>query len=87
MAKYKIAFEINMPSPWPSYFQSIMKLHGVSFNKMHTKKGSKYRLGLSWTNLASPLVTSLLELEAASKVGFSQIVIKGDFFLKVLAGK
>ena len=50
---------------------------------MKTKQGSKYRLGLSWTNLASPLVTSLLELEAASKVGFSQIVIKGDFFKSV----
>ena len=59
----------------------------VSLHKMQTKQGTKYRLGLSWTNLASPLVTSLLELEAASKVGFSQIVIKSDFFLKVLAGK
>ena len=39
---------------------------------------TKYRLGLSWTNLASPLVYSLLELEAASKVGFSQIVIESD---------
>ena len=29
-ANCKIAFEMNMPFPWPSYFQSIMKLHGVS---------------------------------------------------------
>ena len=79
-ANCKIAFEMNTPSPCPSYFQSIMKLHGVSFYKIRTKQGSKYRLGLSWTNLASPLVTSLLELEAASKVGIGQIVIMDDLF-------
>ena len=85
MAKYKIAFEINIKHAFTlaiifSVYNEITWCLILSRAQM-----TKYRLGLSWTNLASPLVNSLLELEAASKVGFSQIVIKGDFFLKELA--